>query len=107
MSAEKIEHERENVESSGGSSTFVNITSETILAACKTGDVALLRRWGRMGMEMVETMPLVESALSGWHLDVLRCLVKDLHADVNQADFMKSQPCPPQPRKTIPMQFAV
>jgi hypothetical protein len=39
-----------------------------------------------MGLELVEIMPLMETALKGWHLNVLRCLINDLHADVNQAD---------------------
>jgi hypothetical protein len=54
----------------------------TIIEACKRSDTFQLRRWGRQGVRLVSAEPLVMCACDGVSVDVLRCLVKDLGADV-------------------------
>jgi ankyrin repeat protein len=46
--------------------------------------VAQLRRWGRQGVRVMSDEPLWDSVANGAPLDQLRCLVKDLGANVNQ-----------------------
>jgi hypothetical protein len=57
-----------------------------IVNACKAGNISLLRWWGQQGVQVRTAKPLVQSVESGVSFDVLKCLVKDLGADVNQRD---------------------
>jgi hypothetical protein len=63
----------------------VTISDEDIIGACRQINVALLRRWGQQGVRVMSAEPFVLYAAFGDSLDVLRCLVKDLGADVNEA----------------------
>jgi hypothetical protein len=56
-----------------------------MIQCCIVGDLAQLRRWTRQGVRCVSFVPLIQSAMRG-KLDVVRCLVNDLLADVNQVD---------------------
>lgn len=54
-----------------------------IMNACRAGDLVKLRRWGRQGVRVTDVKSL-SIAIELGHLDVLRCLVSDLGADLNQ-----------------------
>jgi ankyrin repeat protein len=78
--------------SSGSSSTGIGspisrpnatILEEAIVAACKDGSIAELRRLKRQGARVRTIEPLICSLTSGANLDILRFLVKDLGADVS------------------------
>jgi hypothetical protein len=75
-----------NVASTASSTAkAIEVSEERILEAVERGDIAQLRRWGRLGLRITSGQPLVRALVKG-NLDALRCLVKDLGADVNQAD---------------------
>jgi hypothetical protein len=61
----------------------MEVVEVAILDACRRGDVIHLRRWGQQGVHVMSAAPLYVSAGNGASLDVLRCLVKELGADVN------------------------
>jgi hypothetical protein len=63
--------------------TAPNPTEEDIVEACAAGNLSLLRRWGRRGIRVVSPGPLLEVVLRN-DLDMMRCLVMELGADVNQ-----------------------
>jgi hypothetical protein len=67
----------------GASTPGVQVDELEIAYACKQGDIAQLRRWGRQGVRVRSAIPLVVSVNVGASLDILRCLVKELGADVN------------------------
>jgi serine/threonine-protein phosphatase 6 regulatory ankyrin repeat subunit A len=56
-----------------------------MIQCCIAGDIALLRRWARQGVRCVSVEPLLRAAVRG-KLEVVRILVNELHADVNQVD---------------------
>jgi ankyrin repeat protein len=60
------------------------VSGSAIVDACKRGDTAQLRRWGRQGFRVTIGNTLCYLAYNGAPLDVLRCLVNDLGANVNQ-----------------------
>jgi hypothetical protein len=62
------------------------VSKEAIIRSCLLGDTALLKRWGKQGIRVASAGPAICMALSGepQDLDVLRCLVTYLGADVNQ-----------------------
>ena len=64
----------------------VTVSDKEIIAACRRNDVTQLRRWSRQGFRLLSAYPFVESVAYGVSLGVLRCLVKELGADVNLAD---------------------
>jgi hypothetical protein len=79
-----------------GSSSVVASSSGTpddvkISEACRQGDITQLRRLARQGIHVLPLVPigehLADSIRLGSSLDLLRCLVKELDADVNQATF--------------------
>jgi hypothetical protein len=61
------------------------VTEDMLVDACIGGDMALLQRWVRRGIRVSSAEPLCQAALHG-KIDVVRYLVSDLSADVNQAD---------------------
>jgi ankyrin repeat protein len=61
------------------------VSEDKIVQACIRGDRAQLRRWARRGIRVSSGRPLVQTAAHG-NLDVIRYLVNDVGADVNQAD---------------------
>jgi hypothetical protein len=56
-----------------------------MMYACISGDVTLLRQWGRRGVRVTSAEPLLQSAMH-CKIAVMMCLVKELCADVNGAD---------------------
>ena len=59
-------------------------SDEMALQACQTGDVAVFRRIVRLDLTVSNSDLLAEAAFWG-HLDVVRCIVKELVADVGNA----------------------
>jgi hypothetical protein len=62
------------------------VTEDAIVEACQAGDLDQLRCWGRQGVRVTTCRPLFEAVLNG-NLDVMRYLVLELGADVNEADI--------------------
>jgi hypothetical protein len=62
----------------------MGILEERIAAAIKRGDLGQLRRWARHGLRASSGQPLSRAAWLG-KLDVVKCLVKELGANVNEA----------------------
>jgi hypothetical protein len=60
---------------------------DAVMAACERGDTVQLRRWGRQGVRIVSARLLFDCVLNGVPLNVLRYVVTDLGADVNEADI--------------------
>jgi hypothetical protein len=61
------------------------VSIDILVQACIRGDMTQLRRWARGGIRVSSAEPLCQAAAHG-KLDVVRYLVSDLGADVNQAD---------------------
>jgi hypothetical protein len=59
-------------------------SAEAIIAACKHNDIAQLRLWGRQGVRLTNATPLMNCAVNGASVGLVRCLIDDLGADVNQ-----------------------
>ena len=57
-----------------------------IIAACEKGDLDQLRKWKRQGVDLFFSGRLLCIAVLYGSLDVLRCVVQELGADVNVAD---------------------
>jgi hypothetical protein len=66
-------------------SNGVVVTEEMITAAAEAGDLMQLQEWGRQGVCVRTVTPLIFAATFGGFPEVLRCLVRELGADVNQA----------------------
>jgi ankyrin repeat protein len=62
------------------------ISEADIMDACRAGDLTKLQRFGRQGVRVKTVKPLYIAAVEGGSVDVVRCLVTDLGADVNQVD---------------------
>jgi hypothetical protein len=77
---------------SGASLPGMHVSEDAIAGACKRGDINQLRRWGRRGVRVSSAMPLIEFVFRGMSLDILRCLVKDLGADINGARLEDEAP---------------
>jgi ankyrin repeat protein len=60
-------------------------TEATIVKACEAGDQAQIRRWGRRGVRVSTWLPF-QIAVKNGDLDMMRSLVNELGADVNQGD---------------------
>jgi hypothetical protein len=58
---------------------------DAIVEACEDGDLAQLQRWGQQGVRVSAWQAWVAAAMNR-HPDIMRCLVNDLGADVNQED---------------------
>jgi ankyrin repeat protein len=71
--------------------TEEKVSEDEIVQACYRGNMALLRRWERRGIRVSSAEPLCQAAARG-KLDMMRYLVSDLGADVNQADDQKNTP---------------
>ena len=63
----------------------MRVSEDAIIKACIAGNVNQLRRWGKQGIRVASAWPLIQLALKAAPPDVLRCLIKDLGADVNGA----------------------
>jgi hypothetical protein len=61
------------------------VAEEAIIKAIIAGDIASLRRWARQGVRLVSAKPFSKATLLG-SLDIMRCLVKEFGADVNQTN---------------------
>jgi hypothetical protein len=62
----------------------VVVSAADIKKACLAGDLIKLRRWRRQGVRVTSAEPLLIAIKDG-KVDLMRCLVNDLGADVNQA----------------------
>jgi ankyrin repeat protein len=69
----------------GASSPEMQVSEIAIFGACKRGDISQLRRWGRQGVRVKNADLLVNAIFAEVSSDILRCLVKELGADVNGA----------------------
>jgi hypothetical protein len=58
---------------------------DTIMEAVDHNDGAYLLRLARSGVRLTDPTPLVVAASNGANVDMIRRLIKDLHADVNNA----------------------
>jgi hypothetical protein len=67
-------------------STEVSVSEETINDAVSKGDTAQLKRWGRRGVRVKSVAPLLTAVVTRACNAVLKILVLDLGADVNQAN---------------------
>jgi hypothetical protein len=77
-----------SISSSGGaqvSSPGLQVSEDAIASACKRGDIALLRGWGRQGVRVENANTLVDYIFTKFSFNILNCLVKELGADVNGA----------------------
>jgi ankyrin repeat protein len=64
-------------------SSKVKVHEDTIIQCAIAGDTTKLRRWARQGVRVFTAQPLCQAALAG-NLDVVKCLIKELGADVSQ-----------------------
>jgi ankyrin repeat protein len=65
--------------------TTKEVSEDAIMRACARGDFNQLRRWAKLGVRVRSTVPLIQAVAHGM-IDAARCLVRDLKADVDQAD---------------------
>jgi ankyrin repeat protein len=74
--------------SSSASVAAVAVSQADIVDACRARDLVKLRRWGREGVRVTDGLPLMIAvdAVKDGNDEVLRCLVTDLGADLNQRD---------------------
>jgi hypothetical protein len=61
----------------------VQVSGDAVVQACIRGDVVHLRRWARRGFRVTSTEPLY-NAVTENNYEVVKCLVRELGADVNQ-----------------------
>jgi hypothetical protein len=59
-------------------------TEAAVIKACRRGDLAQLRRWGRQEEFRVSTGQALVAFVANNRIDMVRCLVDDLGADVSQ-----------------------
>jgi ankyrin repeat protein len=59
------------------------VTEQMIIAACERGHISQLRQLGRQGVRVVSKEPLAVAVGRGL-VDVLRCLVNDFGANVEE-----------------------
>ena len=64
-------------------SSAPRVSEETMMMACKAGELSKLRRWGRQGVR-TSALSFCSVVVMG-RVDVMRCLVEELGADVNLA----------------------
>jgi ankyrin repeat protein len=62
----------------------MSIPKTAIVRCCRYNDLAQLRTWARQGVKVTSAQPLCSAASRGY-MDVIRCLVLELDADVNRA----------------------
>jgi hypothetical protein len=62
----------------------LSVPEDVVIEACRRGEMRMLRRWAKRGVKVCSTSPLYFAVLYG-NIDVIRCLVEDLNADVNRA----------------------
>jgi hypothetical protein len=82
---------KQNSKLHGGSKREVTTPTDIAIAkACQIGDLAQLRWWWQQGFRVRTSRPLAIAAVNG-HLDVIRYLVVEFGADVNQAEDERGQ----------------
>jgi hypothetical protein len=59
------------------------VSKQAIIGACRAGNSTQLQRWGRQGVRVRSVVPLRISVSDGTSFDILKCLVRELGADVN------------------------
>jgi ankyrin repeat protein len=62
----------------------MKVPEDVLIECCIRGDLVQLRRWAQQGLRCVCVEPLIQATLAG-KLEVVRYLVIELGADVNQA----------------------
>jgi tripartite-type tricarboxylate transporter receptor subunit TctC len=67
------------------------VTEEMLVEAAQVGDLESLMIWARQGVRVACAEPLVAAARGGHH-EAMRCLVRELGADINQANWSGSTP---------------
>jgi hypothetical protein len=61
------------------------VSEDMLVRACGRGDISQLRRWARWGVRVTSAEPFC-NAVRGGNYEVEQCLVRELGADVNQAN---------------------
>jgi hypothetical protein len=69
----------------------VVVTEGMLTEAARAGDLESLTMWARQGVRVTSAEPLCVAVEAGF-LEVLRCLVRELGADVNQQGQMGLTP---------------
>jgi ankyrin repeat protein len=67
------------------------VLEEALLRACVRGDISQLRRWAKQSICVTSAEPLCTAVRNGKY-EVAQCLVRELGADVNQADAKARTP---------------
>jgi hypothetical protein len=70
--------------SAASSNRAPSVSDDTITKACIDGDFTRIRIWGRQGVRLVAAIPFCSIVVMG-RVDVMRCMVKELGADVHRA----------------------
>jgi hypothetical protein len=63
----------------------VKISDMDIIDACKKCNITQLQLWSQQGVQVKSVEPLIQAVFGYASLEIIRCLVKDLGADVNWA----------------------
>jgi ankyrin repeat protein len=63
-----------------------SVSEAAIVAVCWAGNFGKLQRWARQGGVRVTSYEPLYAAVFGGFLEIVKCLVKEFGADVNQAD---------------------
>jgi hypothetical protein len=71
--------------SSTSTRTPVQVSGDAVVQACIRGDIVQLRRWARRGFRVTSTEPLCNAVVES-NYEVVKCMVRELGADVNQAN---------------------
>jgi hypothetical protein len=66
------------------------VTEGMLTEVAEVGDLGQLQVWGRQGVRVKTVEPLFAATLCGF-LDLMRCLVWELGADVNQTTRTRSR----------------
>jgi hypothetical protein len=61
------------------------VSEDALVGACILGDISQLRRWVRRGIRVTSVKPLCDAVQHG-NYEIAQCLVRELGADVNQAN---------------------
>jgi ankyrin repeat protein len=84
--ASKAGRNSSNVGLTDARTTGVSVPEEILNDAIRRGDTAQLKRWGWRGVRVSSVTPLFTAVRTEARNAVLKILVQDLSADVNQAD---------------------
>jgi hypothetical protein len=74
-----------SIANQASAATAEEVSEEALVQACARGDLSQLRRWARRGVRVTSAKPLCYAVKHGKY-EVALFLVRNLGADVNQAD---------------------